>query len=85
MDERESNGVVIGYNFSCNYSSDGGIKTVDMNFDNTTFQLELYIVESANYTCAIAASTSAGKGPNTAPVYFTTPGNAEGTHFTSHI
>lgn len=85
MDEKESNGLVIGYNFSCNYSSDDGKRTLNMNFDNVTFQFELDIVESAEYTCAIAASTSAGRGPNTAPVYFTTPGNAEGTHFTSHL
>ena len=85
MDERESNGLVIGYNFSCNYSSDEGNQTLDINFNNVTFQFELDIVESAEYECAIAASTSAGRGPNTAPVYFTTPGNTEGTHFTSHL
>ena len=86
MDERESNGLLIGYNFSCSYSSDRGNAKVNMNFDSATFQFELNdIVESAEYECAIAASTSTGMGPNTAPVYFTTPGNVEGTHFTSDI
>jgi hypothetical protein len=85
VDERKSNGLVIGYNFSCNYSSGEGNQIFNRIFDNVTFQFELDIVESADYECAIAASTSAGRGPSTAPVYFTTPGNAEGTHFTRHI
>ena len=85
VDEGESNGLVIGYNFSCNYSSDGDNihETVNMNFDNAIFQFELDIIGSMKYECAIAASTGAGRGPNSAPVYFTTPGNTEGTHFTS--
>lgn len=85
VDERESNGLVIGYDFSCNYSSDDGNQRLSIHFDNVTFQFELDIVESAEYKCAIAANTSAGRGPNTAPVYFTTPGNTEGTHFTNQI
>lgn len=85
VDERETNGLVIGYDFSCNYSNDEGNQTFSMPFNNVTFQFELDIVESSEYECAIAASTSAGRGPNTAPVYFTTPGNAEGTHFTQSL
>lgn len=81
--EGKSNGLLIGYNFSCNYSSDKGNSTVNMNFGNTTFQFKLEIVENAEYECVVAASTNAGRGPITAPVYFTTPGNIEGTHFTS--
>lgn len=81
IDLREVNGILIGYNFSCNYSSNGQTTTLNMNFDNATFQFELAdMVASADYECAIAASTSVGRGPNSAPVCFTTPGNIEGTH-----
>ena len=79
------NGLLIGYNLSCKYSSDGQTTAINMNFDNSTFQFELAdMVESAEYECAIAASTSIGRGPNSASVYFTTPGNIEGTHINNY-
>ena len=85
VDMRSANGVLTGYRFSCNYTSDGHIVAINKSFDNSTFQFELtLIVDMAEYECVIAASTRAGKGPNSAPVYFTTPGNIEGTHITSN-
>lgn len=88
VDTIQTNGLLIGYNFSCNVSSTSGTETetINDNFDSGTFEFELAdIVENAEYECTIAASTQAGKGPDSAPIYFTTPGNIEGTHITSYI
>lgn len=80
----EANGQLTGYNLNCNYMSDEGqAAAVNVNFDSTVFQYEMTdIVATADYECIIAASTSAGRGPNTAPITFTTPGNIEGTRNT---
>ena len=85
IDTKEANGPLTGYNFQCNYTSETDSGTEVRNFTNNTFQFELDdVVGSANYECVIAASTRAGKGPNTAAVIFTTPGNIEGTHITGN-